>query len=391
MKIALFDDRYFSAYGAQRVMVSLASQLAARGWEPTVVTGAEGPLTDMAVEAGVPTSIVPVPPDLDVYGGEALRWSAARKARALGSIVGYNHQLHRRFDALGVDLVFANALRPLLYSVGARIRRRPVMWFLQGGEQFGAVSYVAPLIPNRIMAVSEGALSAIPAPLRSLVARRCWVNSPGIDVSRHREPDRSGRRALGLPDDATVVLVAGSIEPRKGFDVVVEALGRLRWDVPDLHLAVAGSARGAANEGYEGALRRRAAELGVPTTFLGWVDDMPSVMAAAEVFVLSSRLERLGLVTLEAMASGLPVVVSRAGGSEETVVDGESGLLVEPDDPAQLADALQRLHRDPALRQRLAAAGRRRVREQYTTDRFVDRFVDDVAPRDGSTDRGTTS
>lgn len=381
MRIALFDDRYFSAYGAQRVMVSLAGHLRDRGWSPTVVTGGQGPLTDLAAAAGVPVRVVPIRPDLDIYGGEALRLSPAGKARLLRSLVGYAREVEHALDDLGTELLVANALRPLLYSVSARLHRRPVLWLLQGGEQFGALSYVAPFIPHRTMTVSRGARAAVPPLLRPLVEARSFVNHPGIDLARYHPVTRGGRESLGLPSTATIVLVAGRVDRNKGFDVAIEALHLARRDVDDLHLAVAGRAHGTSDAEFEQLLRRRAAELQVPVSFLGWVEDMPTLMSNVDVFVLSSRREGFGLVTVEAMATGLPVIVTRAGGSEETVEDGVSGLLVPPDDPRALADALVRVASDDALRQRLAAAGRARAVERYTTEQFVDRFVDDVCTR----------
>ena len=94
-------------------------------------------------------------------------------------------------------------------------------------------------------------------------------------------------------------------------------------------------------------------------------DDVGELLAAADLFVLSSRSEGLPLSILEAMAAGLPVVASDVGGVPELVVDGETGLLVPPGDPHALAAAIDRLLDDPDLRRRLGAAGRLRVSEQF--------------------------
>ncbi len=108
----------------------------------------------------------------------------------------------------------------------------------------------------------------------------------------------------------------------------------------------------------------------------GYVEDMPALLAASDLFVLSSRLERHGLVTLEAMASSVPVIVTRAGGSEETVVDRQSGILVPPDSPQALADALVLLANDPAMRATIGARARERVEEHYEVEHFVTQFME---------------
>ncbi len=125
----------------------------------------------------------------------------------------------------------------------------------------------------------------------------------------------------------------------------------------------------AAGEGGEHAVlaaRVRTLGLDANVRFLGRVDDVASVLAAADVLVMPSRQEGLGVAALEAMAAGLPVIASRVGGLPEAVVDGATGLLVPPADVPALAAAIARLAADRALARRLGAAGRARVRERFT-------------------------
>ena len=115
------------------------------------------------------------------------------------------------------------------------------------------------------------------------------------------------------------------------------------------------------------ALRATASALGLDeyVRFLGQVRDVPGLLARAKLFVLSSLTEGISLTLLEAMASGLPIVATRVGGTPEVVADGESGFLVSPQKPAALADALLRLHRDHDVCVRLSEAGRRRVEATF--------------------------
>ena len=109
-----------------------------------------------------------------------------------------------------------------------------------------------------------------------------------------------------------------------------------------------------------------------PALFLGIRRDVPALLAACDVLVMASRWEGLGLVFLEAMAAGRPCLATRVSAIPEVVVDGETGLLVPPDDPPALADGLVRLAGDPTLRARLGAAGRARVAERFGLDRMVE-------------------
>src|SRR4029079_8337911 len=108
---------------------------------------------------------------------------------------------------------------------------------------------------------------------------------------------------------------------------------------------------------------------------MGEVADIPGLLARADLFVLTSLNEGLSLSILEAMAAGLAVVASRVGGNPEIVMDGETGLLVGPDDAASTAAAIRRLLTDPALRTGLGARGRALVRDRYTAERMVEGVI----------------
>ena len=180
------------------------------------------------------------------------------------------------------------------------------------------------------------------------------------------------RDQAGLASSASLLLVVAALFRRKGIDVLLDALARLADDGlrPALWIAGEGPARP--------ALEKQSRELGLDhqVRFLGERSDVADLLAACDVFVLPSRQEGLGVAALEAMAAGRPIVATRVGGLAEAVVDGGTGLLVPPDDPAALADALARLLRDPALRARLAAAGPVRIAEGFRTDDLVDAYED---------------
>ncbi|MGE0717936.1 MAG: glycosyltransferase [Alphaproteobacteria bacterium] len=176
------------------------------------------------------------------------------------------------------------------------------------------------------------------------------------------------RRLLDTPTDAPVVLAAGRLHMNKGFDVLLEALAQ----VPDAILWLAGD--GPERE----LLARRAASLGVVprVRMLGWRDDMPALYAAADMLACPSRHEPLGNVVIEAWAHGLPVVAATSPGPAALIRDGETGLLVPVDDADRLAAALRRALGDPALRARLAEAGRAEHHESFTEHAVVGRYLD---------------
>jgi glycosyltransferase involved in cell wall biosynthesis len=163
------------------------------------------------------------------------------------------------------------------------------------------------------------------------------------------------------------LLFVGNLVANKGVATVLEAFIRLAGEHPGLSLTIAGSADGE----IAGELRARAAQAGLAdrVALLGFVEreDLPGLYRSADVFAAPSQYEGgLGLVYLEAMACGLPVVATAAGGSAESIADGETGFLLERGDLDETTAAIGTLLDDPELRARMGTAGRKRVRAHFT-------------------------
>lgn len=205
-------------------------------------------------------------------------------------------------------------------------------------------------------------------------ASRIELIPSAVDLPAPARERGEVRRAEGASEDACVLLSLAALVRRKGLDVLLEALAQLDEPGEGGHrplLWIAG-------DGPERAdLEARARSLGLASQvrFLGRRDDPADLLAACDVFVLPSRREGLGVAALEAMAAGRPVVASRVGGLGEAVVHEETGLLVTPEDPKTLADALARLLGDAALRDRLGAAGPARVGRAHGPEQMVASYV----------------
>ena len=197
----------------------------------------------------------------------------------------------------------------------------------------------------------------------------------GTTPSRFRSGLDAGpvRRKYGL-DGGPWLLTVARLDFHKGIDTVIRALPAIRAAFPAVRYAVAGIGN------RRGALEGLVSEMGLgdAVRLLGFVpdDDLPALYNAADVFVLVSRrydllVEGFGISIVEASASGLPVIGSRSGGIPEAIREGETGFLVEPEDPASVAAAAIRLLGDEALRRRMGAAGRAAVETHYNWDRVA--------------------
>lgn len=204
-------------------------------------------------------------------------------------------------------------------------------------------------------------------------------------------PRANARRALGLPDDEFIVLQLGRMVPRKGVDNVIRALAPLarRHGVRARLVVVGGDAPdapdapdtpdGRQTSGELQRLRAIAAQQGVTAQvqFAGRRDRaaLRAYYCAADVFVTTPWYEPFGITPLEAMACGTPVIGARVGGIQSTVVDGVTGYLVPPRDPAALADRLALIAQQPALAAALGRAAIRRARSLYTWERVTQQLI----------------
>lgn len=195
--------------------------------------------------------------------------------------------------------------------------------------------------------------------------RRVTVIRTGVDLDRiARSRDRAAVRArFGIPDGALVIGALGMIRPVKCVESLIDAAALLAPGDPPFHLALVGNAHGVSADDLQA--RARAAGLEGRFHLPGRVEDTASAIHLFDVFVNASRFEGSSNAIIEAMAAGLPIVATSVGGTPELVVHGETGLLVPPERPPELAAALRALIADPALRARLGEAALARARADH--------------------------
>jgi glycosyltransferase involved in cell wall biosynthesis len=173
---------------------------------------------------------------------------------------------------------------------------------------------------------------------------------------------------------APVIVSLGRLEARKGHATLIRAMPAVIARFPDAQLRILGHD----HRGYARTLERLVAELslGERVSFLGYQDDVPAHLAAADVFALASRAEGFGQAVIEAMASGLPVVVSKLAPFDEIVQDRQSGRLAEVDNPTAFAEAICAVAADRPAALRMSAAARQRVIDAFTVEAMTNRTLD---------------
>jgi glycosyltransferase involved in cell wall biosynthesis len=331
--------------GSERAFLSLAQQLPRHGWEPVCVLLEDGPLREWLGDGAI-----------------VLEAGRTRQLRRTAATIRELARLAREHD---VDALVSSQSKCHVYGGIAALRAGvPAVWWQHGIPGRTRIELAAARIPAAtVVCVSEAAVSAQRAitPGRPVV-----VVHPGVPVDAVAAAAGSGaelRRALGW-DGAKVAGIVGRLQPWKGQETFLEAAALLAERRPELRYAVVGGAILGREGDYAERLQQRARELGLEQRvhFAGHQDDVRPWFDAFDVAVHASSAEPFGLVVVEAMALGTPVVAAAEGGAAEIVEHERSGLLVPPRDAQALADAVERIASDSSLAERLGAGGRERAR-----------------------------
>jgi glycosyltransferase involved in cell wall biosynthesis len=354
-------------FSLRHFLLPLMRAMQARGHE--IVGGcAEGPLLDGVRAEGFRVIAIPF----------VRRLSPLAHARAFGSLV-------RLLRAEKPDIVHGHMpISGFLARVAARVAGVPTVAYTCHGFLF---NHASSSLPRRALSfimewtaarVTDVFMTVSEAEARD--ARRLGISSRAVAVRNGRDPGvfrpdplaRARVRAeLGVPPDRVVIIAVSRLVWHKGYPELAVAM----QSVPEAELWVVGE-RLESDRGADMIAVLRAAGLGFRLRLLGYREDIPALLAAADIFTLPSRFEGLPMSVIEAMLTGLPVVSTDVRGPDEQVQHGVSGLKVPAGNPAALGSALATLARDPVARARMGQAGRLRALDCYDEAKVLAQTLD---------------
>lgn len=329
-----------------------------------VVFTRDGSMVQEARDLGIETHLIP-----------------AGRLREFGRRLGVIHAIAQLARERNVSMIFGwMVASQTMAGPAAMLAGVPAAWYQVGLPAPDWMDRVATLLPARGVLVLSRDCAAAQA--------RIWPHRlqrlvyPGASLERYvrarSELPAAARAALGLPADGPLIGIVGRLQRWKGMHVLIEALPLVRARHPGARVVIVGGAHEPEPD-YPALLRAQVMHLGLESavTFAGFQSDVPRWMQAMDIVVHASDREPFGIVVVEAMALGKPVVAGAAGGPAEVITPGENGLLAPFGDAPALATALLQYLDNPALAVRCGAAAAERARD-FSAQRYAVAFTDAV-------------
>lgn len=357
MRVGQFIDTD-SAGGAETIALDLCRQLQVRALEPVLLHFGSSYLEERARHYGIEQRIVP-------------GW---RQYKSFTTLPQFALQFRRFLQQQHIDVLHSHLYGPITAAAPACL--------LAGIPHIGTLHdvYVVAERPVRIRLLQVAALLGtrlvcVSKDMESFYRQHAYFGKQALrtiynGIRSMSTPSTTGlREALGLSDSDVVITCIGRLVDLKNHHLLLRAFSRLD---PGLSARLLIVGEGPLRE----QLEQRATELGVAARvrFLGQRNDIPELLAASDLFALASDTEGLSCSVLEAMSAGLPAVVTAVGGNPELVVDGLTGLLVEPGDEEGLRERLQTLALDTTLRQQLGRTARQRAAALFSLDVMLEGY-----------------
>ena len=357
MRVAILTWNYLPkrAGGTEIATQNIARDLASRGHTVLVVT---------TRDAGLPKESM----------GEGFRIHRVRSFKV--KLLKYAFfcfktvLILRRFKP---DVTHAQAMwMGLPAFVTKKVINKPYLIWAQGSDIYFPRLFKGPI--SKLVLRNANALIALTRDMKKEMQKVCnrdiFVIGNGVDPKKFgSHAKKEARYQLHIGEDERVIIFVGTLVPGKGVRYLIEAMGIIKEKQPETRLLIIGD--GKERDSLEASVKRLNLEGWV--TFAGRINNakVPEYLAASDIFILPSLSEGFPNVIAEAMAAGLPVVTTNVRGLSEIVTDGRNGFLVEPENPAQLAERILFVLSDDVLRKKMSASNMAWA-EQHTWEKVVD-------------------
>lgn len=371
--------------GAQEVVRTLAENLNKLGSNSVVCSFKDGPLAQAIKSQGIPVVVLP-----------ERKYSVFSGLPYILELLDYYNQIKDLVEKFDIDVIQTHLLRSMDFLVlFLRKRKGPKIYWTFHNTLFDLredhlakhrwslklkrfshhlLYWLGSKRIDGMIAVSQDVKTAILDTMFGISSDKISIIRNCVDIQRyHNDLDRQkAREELGLMEKDQVGVVVATFKKQKGHRFLIEAASTLVQKYPEFHLLLVGDGELRDEmEGLTGDLYLKE-----KIHFLGSRSDVPYILAASDLFILPSLWEGLPMALIEAMASGLPVVATRVSGTSEVMVDGRSGILVDPGDSDGIASAIEKILSDPEKTREMGYFSRKRVEDLFSARRQAAEYIE---------------
>ena len=390
LRVLLFDHTA-ELGGGEIAMADLVRRFDRSRVEPIALLASRGPLEDL-LEGHLPVHRLLLDDNVVHARREALGGASLGTVKAGLSMLRYIGRLMRFLDEQQIEIIHTNSLKAsVLGGVAGRLKGRKVIWHIRDRiaddylphKVVVVMRRLARVLPQFVIGNSRATLATLDLPGTPTAA----IPS-GVDLSRFFASDAAVPAMLAAaaehdaasPESGAAPLIGlvGRICPWKGQHVFLKAAALVHARFPQARFQIIGAAL-FGEQAYEQELYALVADNGLADSveFLGFQKNVPPLIRALDILVHASVVgEPFGQVIVQGMACGKPVVATNGGGVPETVVDGDTGLLVPMGDAVAMAAAVEQLLGDPAAAAEMGERGRERVIEKFTIEQSARRVTE---------------
>lgn len=372
--------------GGPRVLLNLLTRLDRTQFQPICVAQQENPLTEQLRQNQIETVIVPFPPILDVYNEGVFSYSAIDKLRSIKALIDYNRQIEqigRQYQVRGIW--GRNVKTVLLVGIAAQRLKVPLVWDIGMEKESRGVMRLLHWIGLNLATVVVTEAASQPRNIFDPIATKLFGSKfvsihPGIDSDRiaallkgRKSPDETNLLNGSQFNNHFNILTIGTIHPRKNQLMLLRAVKNLLQRYPQIRVRLAGAAT---DQTYFSICQQFVQDeaLSPYVTFLGWRDDVPTLMSQTDLFVLCSQNEGIPYVIHEAMHAAVPIVATAVGGVPDAIEQGKTGFLVAKDDVAQLQQVIEHCIIHPQLCQSLGQQAREVATQKFSVTEWSSQY-----------------
>ena len=367
----LYISHSSDLFGAEQSLLSLLQYLNRDRYEPLVVFPTKGELVNKVNALGIQTVIVP---SLWWIGNKSYPRLILNLLTELISAV----LIVRLIRKYRIDIVHTNSIVKINGALAAKVCRVPHIWHIREilkGSPLRSVLGLRNLfgivhrLSSKVIGNSNAVKNQISEEWRD---KKVIVIYNGIDPVLYSKQDEGMKlkKELLIDHRYRLIGVIGNISPHKGQQDVIEAYVKIKEKMDKVKLLMIGKGK----RSYVNDLKKLVKKNHIDDSviFTGFRTDIPEILQEIDLVVTASWTESFGRVTLEAMATGKPVVATNTGASPEIVIDGETGTLVPARNPERLAEAMIDLLSDSEKAKQMGRKGRERVKERFTVQKYIE-------------------